>query len=161
MINPQDDYFEWLNRFPWEAMVTTRIPPTTPINKAHDALVTEVLRPLAKLLKTQVAAITVIVPGTSTTKPHMHTLALTKHRNLLPAVADGITNFGLVKQLRQPGAKLLTHADALDIRDIYSSGGAEYVACNISDRAEIKYYGLALLKNQLEGFKHESDQMHQ
>jgi hypothetical protein len=138
---------EWLEKYPWEALITTRIPPGIRLNDAHSLIVRDVLRPIAINLSTQVGAISIIGYGKKgESHLHAHSLVLTKHRALLPVAQDGVSNFELVESLRSRPNQLLSHERALDIRNIYSAGAISYVADHLTLSAELRYYNRKLLQ---------------
>src|ERR1035441_4911582 len=82
MNKSKDHYAAWLNNYPFEVMITIRIPPNIPMDLARKEITQDVLGPLSRFLGNNLAVIGVIVPKTDTEQQHAHCLALSKDREL-------------------------------------------------------------------------------
>lgn len=138
--NTTENYANWFKEFPWQVHITTRIPPPIPQHEAHAALIRDVLRPLAKHLRTQIASISIITPGTATEKKHIHTLALANNIDLsiyLPEIDDYLQN---------NRSAINTHKNSIVVTRYTPVAHPGYVAGHYTDTADIIAYNKKLLE---------------
>ncbi len=142
-----DSYRELFSRHVWELFVTCRPPPNMPINQVHNQLIKDVLRPIAKTSKDTIGAITIILPATTTSQLHSHSLLLSKKGSLLSNIDL------LLFTLNSTKSVIRSHRDSVDIIPFRFScqpdhkGHAMYSAENIAsnDNYQIFTYGSKLL----------------
>lgn len=137
----QKPYIDWLGSFPWEAFLTVRIPNDIHPVKAYPPLVESVLRPLARFLKTRLAAVSVVSFGhAGEHRPHMHVLLQSKCGSLSPRISEA------QQYLIAQKSTLTSHTAAVDLRQFYPERHLHYTAQHIVGESDINYYDRKLLE---------------
>lgn len=141
------EYAEWLAATSFEAMLTVRLPPNLPISEAHGHYIKHVLTPLAKHLKTRLAAISVIRPRTGDRKQHLHSLVVSHAGNL----NDTTFAYEGLHYLQSLKNEIISHPAAVDISPVFDlTGACKYVAGHLDHDSAllIPYNQWLLAKNQ-------------
>lgn len=150
---PQENVAKLLTQYPWQVHITTRIPPAIHRNEAHKLLIRDVLRPLQKQLKTQIASIS-IVADNSTEGLHIHTLALANNVDLyllLPEIQT-ILDKKLAdykerkKKNKDIQPEIINHKFAVAITEYAKEHQPQYIAEHYTGTAELEQYNLRLLE---------------
>lgn len=137
----QDSYTDWLKLYDWEAFLTVRLPGDVHPVKSYPHLVEDILRPLTRLLKTRVSAISVVSfghPGLQ--RPHIHALLTSKSRQLLPRIIEAQRYLSITK------TTLSTHSSAVDLRPFFEERHLHYTAQHIVADSDVNYYDRKLLE---------------
>lgn len=77
-----------LYAIPWESMLTIRLNPRHSLETAYQSILKHIIRPMADFGKTQIAAVTVMVPRQPGKSQHAHCLLISKTGNELGSLAD-------------------------------------------------------------------------
>lgn len=94
LLQDIEGYSRMFRQYQWELAITTRIPVDVDIDNASEQLVSQILAPLAAHLKQKIATMSVVVPATSDSPAHIHTLALS-FDGTLPGRNERIQEFVL------------------------------------------------------------------
>lgn len=124
------EYGEWLDSLcRWQVMVTLRLPPSTRSDAMRQLVQQGLIRPLAKFTKQQIIAVGAFVEEPA----HAHLLLHGVKTNLVFLAQDATTGLlhSLTCQKRDP---LLFRGKSLELEAVYSSGAAEYVADNLTQK---------------------------
>lgn len=143
------EYASWFATTQYECMITVRLPPHVPISDAHGLYIKHVLTPLAKHLRTRLAACTIIRPRTGERKQHIHAL-IVSHAGTLNNSTIAYEGLCYLQSLRNP---IITHPAAVDISPVFDLPGAcTYVARHLDNPAAqlIHYNQWLIAKKQKE-----------
>lgn len=141
--NPLPTYAQWLQSWPWELFLTTRLHGYHDPTAAHDQIIAEIIRPLSLSAEVRTAAITVTIPGSDIEQPHAHSLILSRDGRLTALAEQFDAQFTTYR------SAITTHENAVKILPVSSNGVCNYVANHMHHaRAELFYYGDRLLKQK-------------
>lgn len=149
----QESVAEHLANYPWQVHITTRIPRTIPRNDAHKLFVRDILRPLQKQLKTQIASIS-IVADNKREGVHIHTLALANNVDLyllipeIQAIIDKKLADFKERKKRNPdlAPEIINHRFAVAVTPYIKEEQPRYIVEHYTGTAELERYNLRLLE---------------
>ena len=150
---PQQNVAELLTQYPWQVHITTRIPRAIPRNEAHKLLIRDVLRPLQKQLKTQIASIS-IVADNKREGVHIHTLAMANNVDLfllMPEIQTIIDKkLADYKERKKKNKDLppeiINHKFAVAVTPYIKEEQPRYITEHYTGTAELERYNLKPLE---------------
>lgn len=125
----------------WEVMLTVRTFGLKNEQEAYDAIQSEIIRPLSKILHTQIAGLGI---HNRLNDPHAHVLLFSRH-----GVLSKLSDLNLCELLKRKGNRVATHERAVHIAPYENEGGIEYVVSNFparSGKGGLLYFNQHLLE---------------